>query len=508
MYSKLMKRSVSLVICAAILLASTVCFNFTAFAAEDDSEEFPQAAKISVNTEFGNGITLLKEDGYVNAQIEITDTDGSVLSDSVQFKVRGNTTGLSWMQKKPFTFKFKTKKNVLGMGSGKKWVLIANLFDPTLLRNYVAFDTAQKMGIEYTSNQRFVELWLDGSYRGCYTLYEPVQQGNDRVDIDIKSNGGKKDFLLEFENSRVEDDVTYIKCHGVRMIVSEPEEPNDEQLEYIESTLNDIFETMKNGTREEIEQKADIDSFAKFYVFNEFIKPFDFDSTSVFFYYKDGKLYAGPPWDYDVSACNSQDTQRSIRSNAIEGLFANDKNIYQFMCRHNWFYVDAERVYSENKKYIQDVYAEGGLMDRLRQRYGDIFDKNFGEAGWDITKAWINYQRRAAPTYGENFDFLKDWYKQRNEWLDGYFSDSVENVLIGDADGDGDINIMDATLVQELLANLVEDDGRIALRVCDTDAQLTIDDATNIQFYLAEIKTDADIGKAERRFMKDFINQK
>lgn len=116
------------------------------------------------------------------------------MSDSAQIKVRGNTTALYWMQKKPFTIKFSSKKNVLGMGSGKKWALIANLFDPTLLRNYVAFDTAQKMGIEYTSNQRFVELWLDGSYRGCYTLYEPVQQGVDRVDIDIKSNGGKKTF--------------------------------------------------------------------------------------------------------------------------------------------------------------------------------------------------------------------------------------------------------------------------------------------------------------------------
>ena len=500
-----MIRSVSLLLCATILIASTVCMSFTAFAAEDDGEEFPEAAKIVVTTENGNGTALLKEDGYVNAQIEITDADGSVLSDSAQIKVRGNTTALYWMQKKPFTIKFSSKKNVLGMGSGKKWALIANLFDPTLLRNYVAFDTAQKMGIEYTSNQRFVELWLDGSYRGCYTLYEPVQQGVDRVDIDIKSNGGKKDFLLEFENTRVEDDVTYIKCHGVRMIVSEPEEPSEEQLEYIEGTLNDIFETMKNGTREEIEQKVDVDSFAKFYVFNEFVKPFDFDSTSVFFYYKDGKLFAGPPWDYDVSACNSQDTQRSIRSNAIEGLFANDKNIYQFMCKHNWFYVEAERVYRENKEYFQDISAEGGLMDRLRERYGDIFDKNFGEAGWDIKKAWINYQRRAAPTYGENFDFLKDWYRQRNEWLDGYFDNSVEDVLIGDSDGDDYIDIMDATLVQELLASLIEDDGKIALRVCDADAKPTINDATNIQLYLAELEPYGNVGKSERRFFKSHL---
>lgn len=60
MGSRLIKRSVSLLLCAAILIASTVSLSFTAFAAEDDEEEFPEAAKIVINTEFGNGTTLLK----------------------------------------------------------------------------------------------------------------------------------------------------------------------------------------------------------------------------------------------------------------------------------------------------------------------------------------------------------------------------------------------------------------------------------------------------------------
>ena len=163
------------------------------------------------------------------------------------------------------------------------------------------------------------------------------------------------------------------------------------------------------------------------------------------------------------------------------------------------------RIDIVNALKLQDVYAQGGLMDRLRERYGDIFDKNFGEAGWDIKKAWINYQRRAAPTYGENFDFLKDWYRQRNEWLDGYFDNSVEDVLIGDSDGDDYIDIMDATLVQELLASLIEDDGKIALRVCDADAKPTINDATNIQLYLAELEPYGNVGKSERRFFKSHL---
>ncbi len=124
------------------------------------------------------------------------------------------------------------------MGKGKKWALLANCFDPTLMRNYIAFDIAHELGIDYTSNQKYVELWVDGVFKGCYTLMEPVQQGKDRVDIDIESNNGMKDFLIEYEYNREEEGVTYIKSNGYRFALSEPEEPTAEQLEYIQEKVD------------------------------------------------------------------------------------------------------------------------------------------------------------------------------------------------------------------------------------------------------------------------------
>lgn len=211
--------------------------------------------QIKVVTENGNGTKLLKADGYVNAEISITDTDGSVLSDSVSFKVRGNTTAMDAIPKKAYTFKFAKKKDVLGLGSGKKWALIANAFDPTLLRNYIAFNIADELGLEYTSKRKFVEVWVDNSYRGCYILYEPVQEGKDRVDIDIESNDGKKDFLIEYEAQRVEDDVTYFTVEGLRFISSEPEEPDEDQLKYITDTMSDIIDTLKTVPKKRSERK-------------------------------------------------------------------------------------------------------------------------------------------------------------------------------------------------------------------------------------------------------------
>lgn len=138
----------------------------------------------------------------------------------MNIKVRGNTTALYWVDKKSFTFKFSKKKDVLGMGKGKKWAIVANTFDPTLLRNYLAFETANELEIPYTSNHKFVELWLDGSFRGNYVLFEPVQQGEDRVDIDIKSNNGMKDFLVEYETETAMQNPndTYFKAANQRFI--------------------------------------------------------------------------------------------------------------------------------------------------------------------------------------------------------------------------------------------------------------------------------------------------
>ena len=178
-----MKKFISLLLCTTLLI-SLFCINVNAAEAEELT-----VPRVYVTTDDGNGNTIEKADGYVGANIKIEDVDGSVLEDKASFKVRGNSTALA--EKKPFTFKFSKKKDVLG-----------------------------------------------GVFKGCYTLMEPVQQGKDRVDIDIESNNGMKDFLIEYEYNREEEGVTYIKSNGYRFALSEPEEPTAEQLEYIQEKVD------------------------------------------------------------------------------------------------------------------------------------------------------------------------------------------------------------------------------------------------------------------------------
>ena len=472
----------------------------TVFPKSASAEMINSVPRIRITTENGNGTTLEKADDYVNASIEITDTDGAVLTDSVWFKVRGHSTALAFVTKKAFTFKFNKKKDVLGMGAGKKWVLLANTFDPTLMRNYIAFDLAQRMGLPYTSEQRYVELWVDGSYRGCYTLMEPVQEGKNRVDIDVESNDGMNDFMIELEATRSESDVTYFKTDGIRFSVSEPEEPDAEQLAYIQSTMDDIMATVKSGDRDMISEKIDIPSFTRYYLLNELYKTVDFNFSSVFFYYKDGVLYAGPAWDYDLAAGNSN---ASYSANAAacadaEGLSAANCHLYQYLCSYDWFNDEVRRVFRMYYDDFADIAAEGGMIDRLLEEYRPLFDRNYTDAGWRVSKWWVNVQMKPLSTYDENVAYLRDWLFARVEWLNEYYppiDEPIDPCICGDVDGDDEVTIIDATCIQRELAGIPTEKYIEKAADADEDGEITIVDAAFIQRWLAQLPSNENIGK-------------
>lgn len=479
-----MKRILSIILISALLICALTVLPVSAY---DVPLTVP---KVYITTEAGNGTSLQKEDGYVNATVSITDTGGYSLSDTVGFKVRGNSTALSFVQKKAFTFKFDKKKDVLGMGKAKKWALLANAFDPTLMRNYIAFDLAHKMGLPYTSQQRIVELWVDDSYRGCYTLMEPIQKGDTRVDIDTASNGGLNDFMIELESSRAETDVTYFTVYGMRFAVSEPETPAQEQQDYISSTLRDIITLTRTGTREEIEQKIDIASFARYYLLNELLKTVDFNFSSVFYFYKNGKLYAGPAWDYDLSSGNSNaDYSANAKAAASPtGVYAADKNIMKYLCDLDWFNDEVISVFRQYYADIRDITATDGVMDSLLSTYGDVFSRNYTGAGWSPSKWAINVMKKPLSTYDDNVAYMRDWLDQRIKYLTDYF----KQYLSGDADADGDITILDATRIQRYLAGFKTD---IDLDAADSNSDgIDILDATVIQRYLAGLSCKYDIG--------------
>ena len=287
-----------------------------------------------------------------------------------------------------------------------------------------------------------------------------------------------------------EDDVTYLLVDkGFRFAFKDPEEPTEEQQAYVQEIMDDIVAAIKTGDKAQIEQKIDLPSFAKYYLLNEYLKTFDFERTSVYFYYKDGKLYAGPAWDYDLCAGNAYPDFSARAKNAADynGIFA-DKNLYIYLAKYGWFNEMVSEVYRDHYEFIENISADGGFLDTTYAQYKDVFERNYKEAGWNISKWWLNNYKKPLPTYAANYDYLKDWLDVRNDWMTVHFNPFGEDYKIGDVNGDKSIDVFDATLVQKYIVENAELTGEQKI-IADVNNDNTVDalDATEIQKYSSDM---------------------
>lgn len=381
---------------------------------------------IYIYTYDNSGLSLEKETGYVDCQIVYIDKDCNPIFDyDSKVKIRGNST--SGLDKKPYTIKFSEKRSLMDAGKAKKWNLLAEAYDPTLLRNNVFLSLAETMGLPYTSKHGYIEVYMDSMYVGCYLLTESVEVSKERVDLDLDN----KDFFIEFESWRVEDDVYYFTpTKDIRLALKEPEEPTDEQLTYYEDTIKELMDILYGNNYEELCKYFDVDSFVKYYVLNEYAKTADIGQSSVNYYYKDGKLYAGPVWDFDLSSGNADDRVFLTYWNKYNGEKVPYINYY---CREEnpifkqlFKYKEVEELYKtyfdQYKDDLKHLYEDGGFIDQTLKTYQSLFDRNYtplkeGGAGWEPS-TWIGYlQIVPFESYQDNVDFLINYLKNRFEWL-------------------------------------------------------------------------------------------
>lgn len=379
-----------------------------------------------INTADGGGNRLKKENGYVSAEVVFVGADGQVLDQSAKLKVRGNSTAKG--NKKPFKIKYDEKQNIMEIGTFKNWLLLANCYDPTMLRNHLMLDFSRQLGLKYVPQDRFVELWLDGKFKGCYQLTEPVEVKKHRLPLDVESNDGCKDFLIEVEAEREEEGGQYLFYNDLRFSVKEPdpETLTDRQFDYIADRFVGLCETIQSGNQERISERIDIPSFAKMYLISEFSKNVDTGYSSAFFYYKadEDRFYAGPPWDYDLTLGNlftTMDQEKYKICYDPEGTYADSQQFYAWLTQQPWFMEEVRRVYAENRAYIQNIYASGGLIDSTVAENEAMFTRNRTEAGWNPASKQKGGMRVPDATYELNVEYLREWCRTRDEWLANYW---------------------------------------------------------------------------------------
>ena len=265
-------------------------------------------------------ITIYKADGTIDCEVE-----GGV-------RLRGNTSQV--YPKKPFAMKFNSKKSVLGMPEHKRWVLLANWLDHSMIRNAVAFDIAQVMeyawrennsiepGIPWNVHGQSVELVVvdkdgDAHHVGNYFLCEQIKIDENRLNITspdgAETGSDYKQYGYLFEIDGNYDETSKFRTSN-KLPFMFKDEVSSTILSSVQTKVQRIEDNIDNGNYDAAFEELDVNSVVDQFLIWELAMNREYgDPRSVYMYMDgDGKLSAGPVWDFDRGTFQNQELATSL----------------------------------------------------------------------------------------------------------------------------------------------------------------------------------------------------
>lgn len=437
------------------------CTHLSILQIDTGGQTIPGAAIVNQN-----GLTVgyeTTEDGAdeILARISIIDTpsqyhhlsDAPTVEAQARFRVRGNSSRR--FPKHSYRIKLVEEDDpaqdidlsLLGMDSGNEWALHGPYMDKTLIRNYLCMNlSAEVMGD--APDVRFCEVFVDGEYRGVYLLMELIAEGAGRVDLtDYAEGDAVFSYMFRIDASpsfkpvepNMLENFTFYTMRmepssRTQVLYPAPRYQTRAVMDYINADLSEIERRLYSWEMdldpESCWDYLDLESFANYYILQEFFAINDMFSASTYFY-KDvrGKLHIGPVWDYNNSFNNF-----FIQLPADEFLLS-QKGWYAQLMRSKRFvnYVIA-RYHALRQCFLSDDYLTG-YVDQVTSWLGSAIDRNFAVWGYtfDVTQL-SNFERQVPDatyqftmdelrelnpsSYQEALDLMLDYALRRGSWMD------------------------------------------------------------------------------------------
>lgn len=414
-----------------------------------------------------------------NAAMNITVNGKSVYNGNITIKLRGNSSMSMPQQKYKIETKNKNgKKNdvaLFGMAADHDWVLLNTYTDISLLRDPLAMLLWRAMG-HWAPKTQTVEVVIDGKYAGVYVFSETIKQGKGRLDISQlrpqdsvgrELSGG---YILRIDKYNDDDNTFLSRQRGLSTsgfqssnVVWTIKHPNlnnitDAQQKYIENYIHN-FESAMAGPDFADPNKGyakyiDTDNFADFIIHSEFMHNADMYVSSTYFYKNktnangtDGKLHAGPVWDYNFSMGNCT----FGLCDRIDAFSFNGKDqgtiptFWKKLMSDSTFVDKLKKRYTELRgnvlsteslyEYI-DNYAK--QMEQPAQRhftaYSDLLVSEEQEQPTNSRRAgmfpgmgmgmgmggnmWASFMAYRVSSYEQEIQTLKEWISKRLDFLD------------------------------------------------------------------------------------------
>ncbi len=398
---------------------------FSEAAIQTPSEALPV---LRINTPGAVEITSTEE-WLEEASYSLTDTSGEELEGETKIKGRGYSTW-NLMPKKPYSLKLEDKERLLGMPKHKRWVLLANWADKTLLRTEAALRLGEILNdsLRWTPKSRQVDLYLNDEYQGVYQLTEAVKIDNDRVDVEniedydpLSSDPDLNSFknfgyILEVDE-REGEYYHFTTTQGVVFNCKDPDDSDEitqDTADLIAADIQNVEDVIYSAAfddeAEGYRKYIDIESFIDWYLVNEITKNRDavfYSSCYMYFDQADQLYHMGPLWDFDLSigninydGCGDTSGFHVINAKWISRLFDDPAFTDAVKARWNEKKDDFETLLS---------FIDTRVLDLSRAKTAN-FEK------WPITEQWQWSPMQGS--YDAEISYLKAWYTSRLNWLD------------------------------------------------------------------------------------------
>ena len=408
---------------------------------EGDDSQFYQITNLPtvvINTKGAQEVTSKEEE--LSSVVYIVSEEGKKLLATEKTGVRGRGNA-SWnFPKKPYRLKFDEKQQLLDApAKAKKWTLINNYGDKTLMRNILAFELSRRFGLAYTPYCHPVDVVLNGEYRGCYQLCDQIEVNKNRVNItemdpeDVtlpKLSGG---YLIEVDAYASTESSHFYSTLGTPVTIKSPDDEDivNAQTRYI----TDYFNRMENAVfasnfadpETGYRRYLDLDSFLKHFMVGEMSG--NTDTYWSVYMTKDresDKFFTGPVWDFDIAFDNDQRTY-PIEAHT-DYIFASKGSVASKAMRQM-----VNRIVKEDDgahQRLLELWSEArntkGIDETSLLEYVDKTVELLNESQklnflrWNILSERVHENPQASGSYEGEVAIVKNFIRKRLPQMDGF----------------------------------------------------------------------------------------
>lgn len=406
---------------------------------EGDDSQFYQLTNLPtvvINTEGAEEIT--SKENELSSVVYIVSEGGKNLLATKKTGVRGRGNA-SWnFPKKPYRLKFDEKQQLLDApAKAKKWTLINNYGDKTLMRNMIAFEISRRLGMAYTPYCHPVDVVLNGEYRGCYQLCDQIEVNKNRVNItemepeDITMPALSGGYLIEIDAYASSEASHFYSSRGTPVTIKSPDDDDivAAQSRYITNYFNLLENTVFSAGFSDKEngycKYLDLDSFLKHFIVGELSG--NTDTYWSVYMTKDresDKFFTGPVWDFDIAFDNDQRTYPvdqhtdfvyatvgSVASGAIRemvNVIVKDDDSARQRLIELWEIARTQQGIDEASMLA--------YIDQTAQLLDESQKLNF--LRWDILSQRVHENPQASGTYQGEVNIVKNFMTKRIPKMD------------------------------------------------------------------------------------------